>query len=264
MRELFLKLFGEKPANEFNGISMFSWTHILYLVLIIGVIVLLTFLFRKKDLSFRVKVLDIIAILIMVSYISDFFFQPFWHNGTMEANGELILDKFPFHICTVLCPLVFFSRFSKIGNKIKTPFALLAIVAPLMWLVYPGTALDTDQSAFSYEIIQLFTYHGLVFIYGTLYLLLHEQKLDIKKCYKEAIAVVGIALWATLGNALYSSEDHGYNWFFLKDPVFGFIPEAINPFVVVIAVYLSCLLFYGIYYLVIYLSNKYNNKKVAE
>ena len=79
MRELFLKLFGEKPANEFNGISMFSWTHILYLVLIIGVIVLLTFLFRKKDLSFRVKVLDIIAILIMVSYISDFFFQPFWH-----------------------------------------------------------------------------------------------------------------------------------------------------------------------------------------
>ena len=57
MRELFLKLFGEKPANEFNGISMFSWTHILYLVLIIGVIVLLTFLFRKKDLSFRVYTL---------------------------------------------------------------------------------------------------------------------------------------------------------------------------------------------------------------
>ena len=38
----------------------------------------------------------------------------------------------------------------------------------------------------------------------------HTQKLDIKKCYKEAIAVVGIALWATLGNLMYSSEDHDF------------------------------------------------------
>lgn len=264
MREFFLKLFADQPANEFNGISMFSWTHIFYLILIFGAIALVTIFFRKKDLSVRIKILDIIAILIMVSYISDFFFQPFWHNGTLEANGEIVLDKFPFHICIVLCPLILFSRFSKIGDKIKTPFALLAIAAPLMWLVYPGTALDTDQSAFSYEVMQLFIYHGLVFIYGMLYLLLHEQKLDIKKCYKEAIAVVGIALWATLGNLMYSNEDHDYNWFFLKDPVFGFIPEAINPFVVVIVVYLSCLLFYGIYYLVIYLYNKRTTKKVTE
>lgn len=264
MREFFLKLFADRPANEFNGISMFSWTHILYLVLIFGAIALITVLFRKKDLSVRIKILDIIAILIMVSYISDFFFQPFWHGGTLEANGEIVLDKFPFHICIVLCPLILFSRFSKIGDKIKTPFALLAIAAPLMWLIYPGTALDTDQSAFSYEVMQLFVYHGLVFIYGMLYLLLYEQKLDIKKCYKEAIAVVGIALWATLGNLIYSNENHDYNWFFLKEPVFGFIPKAINPFVVVIIVYLSCLLFYGIYYLVIYLYNKKTTKKVTE
>lgn len=262
MREFFLKLFGEKLAGEFDGISIFSWTHILYLLIIVGVIVLLTIIYRKKDLTIRIKVLDIVAILIMVCYIADFFFQPFYNDGILTENGEIILDKFPFHICTVLCPLILFSRFSKHQDKIKTPFAILAIVAPLMWLVYPGTALDTDQSAFSYQIMQLFVYHGLVFIYGVLYVLLNEKELDIKYCYREAIAVAGIALWASIGNLLYSCEDHNYNWFFLKNPIFSFIPESLNPYVVIITVYLSCLFIYAVYYGVKALYRKYYQVKV--
>lgn len=253
MRKLFLKIFGEHPANDFNGISMFSWTHIFYLLLIVATITVITIIFWKKEEGTKEKVVSIVGILVAASYISDFFLQPFYNGGTLAENGEIILDKFPFHICTVLCPLILYSRFSKKGNYIKTPIAILSIVAPLMWLIYPGTALDTDQSAFSYEVIQLFGYHGLVFIYGCLCLLLNEVKPEIKKCYKEAICIVGIALWATLGNVLYSSENHDYNWFFLKDPVFSFIPTSINPFVVVIIIYLSCLVIYGVYYLVKYL-----------
>lgn len=265
MRDLFLKLFGDRPANDFNKMYMFSWTHIFYLVVIIGIIVLLTILFKKKELEKKIKLLDIIAILIAVSYILDFFAQPFYHGGTSTSNGDIILDKFPFHICTVLCPLILYSRFSKHKDVIKTPFAILAIVAPLMWLIYPGTALnEDDKSSFCYRIVQLFSYHGLVFIYGCVYVLLQEQTLNIKKCYKELIAVVGIALWATLGNAIYSCEDSDYNWFFLKDPVFGFIPKQINAFVVVIIIYLSCLLIYGIYYLVLYLNKKYQKKEITQ
>ncbi len=264
MREFFLELLGEKLANEHNGISMFSWTHILYLVLIVGIIVALSIIFFKKEESTKTKVLNILAILIAVSYISDFFFQPFWHNGTFEKNGELILDKFPFHICTVLCPLVLYSRFGKYGKGIKTPLSVLAVVAPLMWLIYPGTALDTDLAAYSYEIVQLFMYHGLVLIYGVCALTLNESKLNIKKCYKEALCVLGITLWGALGNSLYSCENHGYNWFFLKDPVFGFIPESVNPFVVPIVVFLSCLVIYGVYYLVIFLYNKFQKESVKE
>ena len=264
MRELFLKIFGNKEAGEFTEISMFSWHHILYLVLIVGVIVALSIIFFKKSESTRKTVVDIIGILIAVSYIGDFFLQPLRGDGSMATNGEIILDKFPFHICIVLCPLILYSRFGKFGKALKTPVALASAVAPLMWLVYPGTALDTDLSAFSYEIFQLFAYHGLVFIYGCCYLLLREDKLDIKKCYKEALLVLGITLWAVFGNALYSVEDHGYNWFFLVDPVFGFIPEAINPFVVPVIIYLSCLLVYGVYYLVIYLYNKSQSKKESQ
>lgn len=260
MRELFFKIFGDHQANEYTQISMFSWHHILYLVVIVGIIVALGILFFNKEEGKRKKVLDIIAIALAISYFADFFLQPFRNGGTIEANAEIILDKFPFHICIVLCPLILYSRFGKYGNHIKTPVALASCVAPLMWLIYPGTALDTDLSAFSYEIMQLFAYHGLVFIYGVLFVLLREQNLDIKKCYKEAIFIVAIALWATFGNIVYSSADHDYNWFFLKDPVFGFIPTAINPYVVIVTVYLSCLLIYGIYYFIIFINKKYNNK----
>ena len=93
------------------------------------------------------------------------------------------------------------------------------------------------------------------------YLLLNEDKLEIKKCYKEALCVLGITLWAMLGNTLYSEVDgHGYNWFFIVDPVFEFIPQAINPFVVPVIIYLSSLVVYGVYYLVMYFINK--SKKV--
>lgn len=256
MRELFFKIFGEHEATDLTKISMFSWHHILYLILIVGAIVALSIIFFKKELSTRQKVLDIIGIAVAVCYIADFFFQPFRDGASMETNSNIILDKFPFHICIVLCPLILFSRFSKHGKAIKTPVALAAAVAPLMWLVYPGTALDTNLSAFSYEIIQLFLYHGLVFIYGCVFVLLRDEQLDIRKCYKEAILIVGIALWATLGNELYSTTNSSYNWFFLRNPVFGFIPEAINPYVVVVVVFLSCLLIYGIHYLVLYLHKK--------
>lgn len=256
MRDFAFQIFGDRPCNDVTKIYIFSWTHIFYLLLMIASVVVLTILFRKKSMETKVKVLDIIAILITVSYIGDFFAQPFYNNGTMLENGEIILDKFPFHICTILCPLILFSRYSKHKEKIKTPIAVLAIVAPLIWLIYPGTALnESDKSAFCYRIMQLFVYHGLVFIYGSVYVLLQEQKLDIKKCYKEAIFVLLIALWATLGNSLYSCE-HSYNWFFLKDPVFDFIPKSINPFVVIVIIYLSCLFIYGINYLVKYLYSK--------
>lgn len=263
MRELFLKIFGAHEASSNNGIALFSWAHILYLVLIIASVVVLSVVYFKKDKAKKDKLLDIIAILIMASYILDFFLQPFWHNGTLEENGSIILDKFPFHICTALCPLIFYSRFAKHGKAIKTPAAILSSLAPLMWLIYPGTALDTDLAFYSYEIVQLFFYHGLVFIYGIVALILQDEELDIKKCYKEAICVVGIALWATLGNVLYSEAgSSGYNWFFLKDPVFSFIPKTINPYVVVVIMYLSCLFVYGVNYFVKYIISKNNYKSV--
>ena len=135
MRELFFKIFAPHPETDFNKMSMFSWTHILFLVIIFGTIVVLVLLFKNKKAECKTELLKWIAILLAIVYIGDFFIHPISNGGTIEANGEIWLDKLPFHICTVLCPLVLFATFAKKGGVIKTPVVVLSVVAPLMWLV---------------------------------------------------------------------------------------------------------------------------------
>ena len=59
--------------------------------------------------------------------------------------------------------------------------------------------------------------------------------MDIKKWYRGLLAVVGMKLWALLGNYAYNGESDGYshffNWFFVvRDPFYA-ISEAVAPFV---------------------------------
>ena len=59
--------------------------------------------------------------------------------------------------------------------------------------------------------------------------------MDIKKWYRGLLAVVGMKLWALLGNYAYNGESDGYshffNWFFVvRDPFYA-IPETVAPFV---------------------------------
>ena len=63
MREIFLKIFGEHPSNEVTKISMFSWHHIIYLVLIIGAIVALSLIYFSKSNARKERLISIIAII---------------------------------------------------------------------------------------------------------------------------------------------------------------------------------------------------------
>ena len=74
------------------------------------------------------------------------------------------VDKLPFHICTLLCPVIAFTQFNKRFACIKEPVAFLSVISPLMYIVYPGSALGTE-SPFCYEIIQTFVYHGVLLAY---------------------------------------------------------------------------------------------------
>lgn len=62
------------------------------------------------------------------------------------------------------------------------------------------------------------------------------------------IAIICIALWASLGNAVYSNPDHHYDWFFLTGSSFPFVPEPLMPLAVVVAILGMVFIIYGIYY----------------
>ena len=259
MRDLFFKLFEMSHFDTGISVTAFSLSHIVYLVLIAGAIVALYFGFRKATPEKKKKLLDTLLILLAVSYISDFFVHEFVYatvkNGVIEGGG-LNMDKLPFHICVVLCPIALFVQFNGKCRKFLEPVAMLAVLAPMMYLAYPASIGDGEP--WCYQAVQTMFYHGTLMAWGILNLALGVLKPDIKKSYKTAILLVGITLWAKLGNILLE-----HNWFFLEEDAFyiglvenGIIPKwllmVINP----IVFFLAVLAVYGVYYLVMNLKAK--------
>jgi uncharacterized membrane protein YwaF len=243
MRDFLFKLFEMSHFNTGIQITPFSPAHIVYLVLIFGGIIGAWLLMRSKSDSTKEKFLRILVYALTASYISDFFFHEFVYGG-------LNTDKLPFHICTVLCPLSCYAQFNHNGHKIKEPVAILAIIAPMMYLCYPASVGDGEP--WCYQAVQTMYYHGMLMAWGILTLALGAVKPQIRNCWKSGILLVCITLWAKLGN-IYME----YNWFFLEEDAFyiglvegGIIPKwalmVINP----VVFFLVVLCVYGVYHLI--------------
>lgn len=264
MRELFFFLFKSSHFNTGIAVTAFSVAHIIYMILIFGALVGLYFLLRHKTDEQKKKAMGVLVYLLIGSYITDFFFHEFVY-GTSDSPGGLNLDKLPFHLCTCLGVLSPFVQFNKKFEKIKEPVVLTAIFSSLAYLIYPAGI--TDAEPWCYEVMQTMFFHGTLLAWGTLNLLLGVVKLDIKKCWKEAVFLVVFTLWAKLGNLLFE-----HNWYFLREDAFyiglvgnGIIPQwslmIINP----VMTFAAVLGIYGIYYLVLHIKEerqKYKAKMV--
>lgn len=237
MRELFFKLFSMSHFDTGIQITPFSIAHIVYLVLIFGGIVAAWFYLRKKNAAAKEQALRFLAYALVISYLSDFFVHEFVYGG-------LNMDKLPFHICTVLCPLMAIAQFNRNGHKIQEPVAILSILAPMMYLCYPASVGDGEP--WCYQAVQTMFYHGVLMAWGILSVALGVVKPDLRNSWKSGILLVAITLWSKLGNVLME-----HNWFFLEEDAFyiglvgnGIIPKwllmVINPvvfFLAVLAVY---------------------------
>ena len=233
MRDLFFKLFEMSHFNTGIKITPFSAAHIVYLVLIFGSIIALGLIFRKKDAAARERLLRLMCYALVFSYISDFFFHEFVYGG-------LNMDKLPFHICTVLCPLAAIAQFNRKGDKIREPVVMLAVLSPMMYLCYPASVGDGEP--WCYQAVQTMFFHGVLMAWGILSIALGAVKPNARHIWKSAVLLVGITLWAKLGNVLML-----HNWFFLEEDAFyiglvanGIIPKWVlmiaNPVVFLLAV----------------------------
>ena len=253
----------EKKTEPFE-IAFLSFFHILSLAIIIGLTIALAFYLSKHEDKKR-GTLRLIAYSLVIIYVADFFIQPF-----VSSDFTMNIDKLPFHICTVLCPVVAFTEFNKKFEKIKEPVAVLAIVAPLMYLVYPGNAIG-EISPFCYKIIQTFIYHGLLFSWGLNTFASGEFVPNVRNWYKSLIGICLIAVWATLGNLTYNTSYLGndpdashFDWFFLTGTSFPFVPPYLMPFAVIAAIFGMVMIIYGLYYAYMNLRAKHIAKKAVE
>lgn len=254
MRNFLLKMFQAEGGPE---ITLFSIWHIMYIVLIVGLTIGVAFLLKGKSQKIKNLVLSILAIAGVGVYIADFFIMPL-----ARTSGTIDIDKLPFHICTfigIMIPFAQFNSRAKNCSSFKEVVACLAIVSSLMYVTYPGSALG-GVGTFSYKVMQTFIFHGLVFGWGVLSLTTGYASLHFKNIWKQLIGILIIMIWATLGNYTYAD----YNWFFLKTSIFPFIPDALMPLAVLVAVFGMCAIIYSIDLLTKKVFKSLSNKKTID
>ncbi len=252
MNKFLTQVFGTFEGNI--QITLFSIWHIIWIVAIVLSPFIMYFILRKKSQHTKNVTLNVLAILVISIYILDFFLMPF-------SQGNIDIDKLPFHICTLTGIFIPFVQFNKKFESIKNVVVCFSIVSALMYITYPGSALG-GISPFCYKIIQTFVYHGLVFTWGVLNLLLKTCKLQFKDIWKEAVGIVILIIWASIGNYAYSTSSHHYDWFFVTGSTFPFIPAWLMPFVVFVAVYAMCNIIYLISFVTYKYIDKHQNKEI--
>lgn len=252
MRELFFKLFADSYFDTGISITAFSVSHFIYLFLIFGGIFVTGYLIKNKDIQAKEKVMRFLAYALVVSYVSDFFVHDFVYGG-------MSIDKLPFHLCTVLCPVIAFTQFNKKFERFLEPVTVLAIVGPLMYLTYPASIGDGEP--WCYQAVQTMFFHGVELAWGILNLVSGKVQLKLKNVWMSAVGLGLVTLWAKFGNLIL---DH--NWFFLEEDAFyiGLVADGILPkwslmILTPAAVFLVVLAIYGIYYAV----NSLNSKRVG-
>ena len=248
MKAFFAWLFSENTSKL--QIGLYDAWHFLYLFIVFGGTAALALLVKKEEC--REKALRVMAYLTVGLYVADFFIMPL-----SDSYSGISTYKLPFNICTLMAVMVPFAQFNKRFAPVRSTIAVLSIVASLIWMCYPGTALG-GQPPFCYLIFQTFMYHGFLFCWGVLNMVYGRVKLDIRKCWKEMCGIVLIFLWATFGNTVYGP---GYNWFFIETSIVSFLPDEALPAVVMGGVFLVCLLIYGVNYAIRGISAKKTKQK---
>lgn len=241
MRALFFKLFEQSHFNTGIQITPFSIAHIVYMILIFGGTFAGYLLLRNKDAQKQEKALRFLAYALILSYLSDFFVHDFVYDG-------MNMDKLPFHICTMLCPLVGIAQFNRNGSRIAEPVAVLGTLSTLMYLCYPASVGSGEP--WCYQAVQTMFFHGVLMAWGVLSMALGAVKPDIRKAWKSGVLLICITLWAKFGNILLE-----HNWFFLEEDALyiglvenGVIPKWLLMIINPIVFFLAVLLVYGVCY----------------
>ena len=161
-------------------------------------------------------------------YIADFFLMPL-------AYGYIDIEKLPFHVCTAMCVMCFLSRRVGFLKKYRVHFALLGFISNLVYLIYPAGVMWYAVSPLSYRVVQTLSFHGFMTAYGFFAIISDEEGLRLRRCYRDAVVLAGMTLWALAGNTLYNGDSEGYshffNWFFVVRDPFYILDEHVAPFV---------------------------------
>lgn len=246
------KIFSDK--SDGTVFTCFGAWHFGYIALVLLITFFVFRFLKNKSIDQKNRVARVFINISFGIFIADFFFMPI-------AYGEIDIEKLPFHICTAMCVASFLSYRWSFLEKFRASFALLGFISNLVYLIYPAGVMWHQTHPLSYRVIETLMFHGFMCIYGLLVLVFEKDKLCFKKCYRDFFVIVGMTLWAMLGNSVYNGDYGGktrfFNWFFVVRDPFNIFSEESAPFIMPI---LNIILFFAaelLIYLILNLTVKH-------
>lgn len=199
--------------------TLFSWFHILSLVVVIGLCVLI-YIFRKKISPKAVNIIILctgIAIILLEVYKQLVF--SFNYNG---GNGNSYWDfewyAFPFQFCSTPMYIMVIAgilRKGPVRDSLLCYLATYALFAGLVVMCYPG---DVFISMIGIN-IQTMVCHGGMFVIGFLILATRSIKFDYRSILKATLIFVIMLIIALLMNIVWhycSPLDDTFNMFYIS------------------------------------------------
>lgn len=262
-RAFFEKWFQDGTLIPACDIKCFGIYHFLYIILIVSAIIVTAILLKNKEDKIKDTILNVLVICFTVSYVLDILFITPIMDG---VDNTINMDKLPFHFCTFTGVLAVFVQFNKKFNFAKLAVVSMAIVAPMMYLTYPGTALG-GYNFFCYRVRQTFFYHGCVMAWGCLNVAWERVDMSFKKIWQPLVLLLVNVAWAFLGNSIYNVDgiyNYGgphnhYDWAFITGSFIPSIPNWLMPFGVIAAVFGVTSLVYLIRFIVVRLTRRLIN-----
>lgn len=203
--------------------TCFGAWHLFCIALTFAVTAAVIFALRKKDRAAKDRAAKAFLCAAFGLYVLDFFLMPL-------AYGEIDIEKLPFHGCTASCVACFLSVRLPFLKKLRVHFALLGFITNLVYLIYPAGVMWHAVHPLCYRAAQTILFHSVMTCGCFLTLLYAENRLRFRTLYKDAAVLVGMILWALLGNAAYNG-DRLYNWFFVVEDPFGIFDPKTAPFI---------------------------------
>ncbi|MBE5785759.1 MAG: hypothetical protein E7330_08195 [Clostridiales bacterium] len=208
--------------------SCFGGWHFFYILLAAAAAAAVLYGLRNKSADAKKNAAKTFLSIAFGLYMADFFLMPL-------AYGEIDIEKLPFHACTAMCAMCFLSYHSRRIGKYRSSFVMLGFISNLVYLIYPAGVMWHQVSPLSYRVVQTLLFHAAMSVYGFLFLVYERRELCLKHCRSDLAVLVGMTLWAMLGNSVYNgtsgSYSHFFNWFFVVRDPFYMLPAHIAPYV---------------------------------
>lgn len=223
---------------------LFTPWHFAYIFIAAAAIVLVCAYARRRGSGAGKKAAAFFGTFAFALYVADFFLMPL-------AYGEIDIEKLPFHACTATCVMCFVARRVGFLREWRVHFAMLGFVSNFVYLVYPAGVMWHEVGPLSYRVIQTLLFHAIMTAHCFLTLVYEGGGLPFRRARRDLCVVVGMTLWALLGNALYCGTADGYshdfNWFFVTADPFGMLDKSVAR---VVMPFLNIALFFAVEMLV--------------